>query len=106
MLNDPTVLEASLALADKTLQQKKSADEMISECFKRIICRTPTSKEIALLRSYYDERVTALKSNPGNAEKIIKVGEYKPVTKSPKDLAALMQVIQVIYNMEEAITKT
>jgi hypothetical protein len=45
-------------------------------------------------------------ASPAKAEKIIKVGYYKPVVKSKINLAALMQTLQVIYNMEEAITKT
>ena len=53
-----------------------------------------------------EERQSYFKANPKEADKIIKVGEYKPKVKSNTDLAAMMQVMQVIYNMEEAITKT
>jgi len=34
------------------------------------------------------------------------VGEYKSTTKDKIELAATMQMVQVIFNMEEAITKT
>jgi hypothetical protein len=47
-----------------------------------------------------------LRKNPENARKIISVGNYQAVTKDTILLAAAMQAIQVMYNMQEAITKT
>jgi hypothetical protein len=105
MMNDPTVLEASLALADQLLQKQKS-DALISEGFKRIICRKPGEKELKILSNYYNEQLSFFSGNKAAAEKIINVGQYKPAIKTKETLAALMQVLQVIYNMEEAITKT
>jgi hypothetical protein len=105
MMNDPTIVEASLALADKLLQKDKS-DKIIGEGFERIICRKPQKKEIEILQNYYKDQLNQFTASPAKAEKIIKVGYYKPVVKSKINLAALMQTLQVIYNMEEAITKT
>ena len=105
MLNDPTVLEASLALADKLLQKDKS-EKIVIEGFERIICRKPKEKEIEILQNYYRDQLSQFKGNTAKAEKIIKVGYYKPVVSSEINLAALMQTLQVIYNMEEVITKT
>ena len=105
MLNDPTVLEASLALADKLLQKDQS-EKIINEGFERIICRKPQEKEIKILQDYYKEQLSVFTQNPAKAEKLTKVGFYKPVVSSKKHLAALMQTIQIIYNMEEAITKS
>jgi hypothetical protein len=105
MMNDPTVLEASLALADKLLQ-KKQQEAVIKEGFQRIICRKPSEKELNILDSYYREQLAFFSKNKEAAQKIVKVGQYKPAVKTTESLAALMQVMQVIYNMEEAITKT
>lgn len=105
MMNDPTVLEASLALADKLLQKDKS-EKIIIEGFERIICRKPQQKEIEILQNYYKDLLNQFTRSPAKAEKIIKVGFYKPSVASKNNLAALMQTLQVIYNMEEAITKT
>ncbi|HZH36765.1 MAG TPA: DUF1553 domain-containing protein, partial [Flavisolibacter sp.] len=105
MMNDPTVLEASLALADKLLQ-KKQHEAVIKEGFQRIICRKASDKELKILDSYYKEQLEFFSKNKEAAQKIVKVGQYKPAVKSTESLAALMQVMQVIYNMEEAITKT
>lgn len=105
MMNDPTVLEASLALADKLLQQSPQ-NEIIGHAFTRIICRKPTQKELDILTNYYKEQLVYFSNKPQNADKIVKVGYYKASTTSKIKLAALMKAIQVMYNMEEAITKT
>lgn len=106
MMNDPTVLEASLALADKLLQSKTAPEIAVDMGFRRIICRAPDKKEMDILINYLNERTVYFKTHEENANKIINVGIYKPVTNSTAQLAAMMQVMQVIYNMEEAITKT
>ncbi len=107
MMNDPVVLEASLALADKLIKSGNAPEININNAFRRIICRTPGKKETAILLSHYKEQQAYFNAHPEDAVKLLKVGEYKPeFKKTPKDLAAMMQVLQIIYNMEEAITKT
>lgn len=106
MMNDPTVLEASLAMADQLLKNNASPETVMNTAFKRIICRTPDKKETEILLSYWNDEKNHFKSDQADAAKVIKVGEYKPSTKNIADLAALMQTVEIIYNMEEAITKT
>ena len=106
MMNDPTVLEASLALSDQLLKQGNPGATVVEEAFRKIICRWPDKKEAAILLDYWKEKQTYFANNKKLADKTINVGQYKPVIKDNTALAALMQVIQVIYNMEEAITKT
>ena len=106
MLNDPTMIEASKALADRLLQRGTNPTQLITSAFQRIICRTPDAKEKEVLVSYWEQAVAELRKNPENARKIISVGNYQSVTKDTILLAAAMQAIQVMYNMQEAITKT
>ncbi len=106
MLNDPTMIEASKALADRLLQRGRNPTQVITSAFQRIICRTPDAKEKEVLVSYWEQAVAELRKNPENARKIISVGNYQSVTKDTILLAAAMQAIQVMYNMQEAITKT
>jgi hypothetical protein len=106
MMNDPTVLEASLALADKLLQKETVPEKIVEVGFEKIICRKPEQKELDILTGYYKEQLSVFGKDPKKAAKSVKVGYYTPLTKSKPQLAALMQVMQVIYNMEEAITKT
>src|SRR6185436_16237298 len=51
MMNDPTVLEASLALSDKLVQSRSAPEAAIANGFKRIICRQPEKKESDILVS-------------------------------------------------------
>ena len=106
MLNDPTVLEASKALADRLLQKSSDEKQIVSQAFQRILCRKANDVEISNLLVYLQETKKDLKSNQSKVAKIIAVGKYVPKAKNNIDLASTMQMIQVIYNMQEAITKT
>jgi hypothetical protein len=106
MMNDPTMLEASLALSDKLLGDGKAPETAITNGFRRIICRQPEKKEIDILLRYWKEQQSYFAANPEAVKKTLQVGVYKTTTESRANLAAMMRVMQVIYNMEEAITKT
>ena len=106
MLNDPTMIEASKALADKLLQKDTDPIKIITEAFKTIICRNPSGKEIDALLSYWKEAKENFNQNKTKAEKMIAIGVYQPKTKNTSELATTMQAIQIIYNMQEAITKS
>ncbi|HEY0670070.1 MAG TPA: PSD1 and planctomycete cytochrome C domain-containing protein [Sphingobacteriaceae bacterium] len=106
MLNDPTVLEASRVLAAKLIQERSQPRDKIVKAFRLITCRKPNEKEITLMTAYHNDHLKTLKKQ--SAEKILAVGEY-PRTDVKIDkisLAAMMQVITAIYNLEETITKT
>jgi hypothetical protein len=107
MMNDPTVLEASRVLSQKLLQENSSVDEKITKAFRRIICRMPDKKELTLLRNYFDDQLQQFKQRKLDAALTIKVGEYPMNDKlDTNTMAALMKVINTIYNMDEAITKS
>jgi hypothetical protein len=106
MMNDPTVLESSRAMADLLIQEKKTPEAAVTEAFMRIINRHPDKNEADLLVQYLKEQKDYFSSHPEDVKKITKVGEYKAKTAPSPDFAATMQMIQVIYNMDEAITKT
>ena len=105
MMNDPTVLEASLALADQLLQRKAAPEQVVTEAFQRILCRQPDEKERQLLLKYWNEQQAYYKTHKDEATRLTKVGIYEPRA-GKQELAALMQMVQVLYNLEEAITKT
>lgn len=107
MMNDPTVLEASRVLAQKLLVSGVSEKENIRAAFQRIICRAPGEKELKVLEDYYKDQLGMFTSNTLDAGKTLDIGEYPQNEKAdPIKSAALMKVIQTIYNMEEAITKS
>ncbi|HEX3384168.1 MAG TPA: DUF1553 domain-containing protein, partial [Mucilaginibacter sp.] len=105
MENDPTMLEAARVLAAKVVQENNQPKDKIVEAFRRIICRKPTEKEMAILMSYYQDQLRTMTEK--NADKLLSVGEYpNPPGIDKITQAAMMKVIDAIYNLEEAITKT
>jgi hypothetical protein len=107
MMNDPTVLEASRVLAQKLVSEQSSAEEKISKAFRLIVCRKALDKELSILKKYYDEQLLLYQQKKLNALTTLKVGEYPLNEKLDLNIsAALMKVVNTIYNMEETITKT
>ncbi len=107
MMNDPTVLEASRVLAQKLMDEKSSTNEKIKKAFRLIICRKPNTKEDEILTAYFNEQLQFFNTNKLKIDSTIKVGEFS-FTKiaDQTSFASLMKTINMIYNMEEAITKT
>ena len=106
MMNDPTILEASVALADHLAQNKEKPEAAVAEAFLRIINRHPDKQEQDILLQYLNEQDAYFKANPETIAKVTKVGEYKMKSTPAPEVAALARLVQVIYNMDEAITKT
>ena len=79
----------------------------LPRAFRSILCRTAKPEEMQLLLKYYDEEKMEFTKASSKAKKLIAAGEYPhPEIKDITSLAALMQVVHTIYNMEESITKT
>jgi hypothetical protein len=107
MMNDPTVLEASRVFAQKLMEENSSTDEKIKKAFRRIICRAANSKENSILKLYYDDQLQQFKQKQLDATATLHVGAFPAGKNSDANAtAALMKLISMIYNMEEAITKT
>ncbi|MDZ4680267.1 MAG: PSD1 and planctomycete cytochrome C domain-containing protein [Saprospiraceae bacterium] len=107
MMNDPTVLEASRVFAQRLQAENKGMETNLSRAFRNIICRKATPKEMEILKGYYAEQLALFKAKQLNAYKTLAVGEF-PINKKLDldESAALMKVVNTIYNLEEAITKS
>jgi hypothetical protein len=105
LLNDPTILEASRVFSAKLLKEKSDSNEKIYKAFRAIVCRKPNSKEMAILTNFLAQKRKTLTEKSAND--LLQIGEY-PQDKSLKkvEVAALMQTISIIYNMEETFSKT
>lgn len=101
MMNDPTVLEASRVFAESLLHKSSDARLNLTTAFRTIVCRKPTEKELTVIESYFNDELR----RPANSETLA-VGERATKIKgNVKTTAALMKTIQLIYNLEETITK-
>ena len=105
MMNDPMVLEASRVLAAKLLEEESDVNAKISKAFRLIVCRHPEEREMELLGEYFETERSKL--TPQSAAALLDVGEYPQSTRTdPVQTAALMLVVDAIYNLEETITKS
>lgn len=107
MLNDPHVLEASRVLAEQLDKEEATLEEKVGFAFQRILCRPIKAQEKQLLLDYYTEEKQFYDEHPEDADQLLNIGEFKrKETQAVPAVAALMQVIHTLYNMEEAIMKT
>jgi hypothetical protein len=105
MMNDPMVLEASRVLAERLMIEDSDVNQKIVKAFRSILCRRPTEQEISALEKYFHNEREQL--TPQAAEELLKAGEYaREHVTDMKSAAALMLVVNTIYNLEETITKT
>ncbi len=107
LLNDPTILESSRVFAERLMMESSSSTEKIEKAFQTVLCRKPKPTELQILKGYFDDEKRRFDASKENAKKLIASGEYPhSEIKDFASLAAMMQVVQTLYNMEEAITKT
>src|SRR6185503_14299116 len=108
MMNDPQVNEAARVLAERLCAQSSISDQdRILTAFRQILCRAPKDEEFDLLMNSFEAEREKFANHPADAEKIIDVGEYPHEEfRDRASLAALVEVIMTLYNMEEAIVRT
>ena len=80
LLNDPTYVEASRAMAQRTMREGgKDVDSRLEYAFRLATARKPTGKEAKVLRGLLGERLTSFRRDRPSAIKLLNVGE------SPRD---------------------
>ncbi len=105
LLNDPTVLEASRVFSEKLLEEETSLEYKIEKAFRSILCRNIKPEEKVLFLDYYNKQERQFKEDKESAYDFVNVGEYPQAESDKTKVAALMQIIHTMYNMEEAIVK-
>jgi hypothetical protein len=92
--------------AERLASSDQEPHDRISRAFRAILCRNAHEKELSILTNYYDDELKIFQADPVKAKELIHVGEYKAMEgEDAPTVAALMQVIHTMYNMEETITK-
>jgi hypothetical protein len=107
LLNDPTYVEASRALAERTLHNGGKSDRArIDFAFKLATARTPQPQERAILLSSLREFRSTYRQDQANAGRLLSVGEAKADSSlAPGELAAWTTLAGMILNLDETITK-
>ena len=106
LLNDPTYIEASRALATKAMQASPDPTKRIATAFRTATGRVPTAAETKVLRHLVNQQLDVFTKDPKSAEEFLSVGE-SPWDKrlKPAELAAWTTVASAILNLDEVVTK-
>ncbi len=110
LLNDRQVLEAARALAQFYLKntQANAKETALSAAFERIVCRKPQSSEQKSLAAFYRQQWQHYHDQPLAAQELLlQTGPYPiDTTLDPAETCALMLSIQILYNLDEVLSKT
>lgn len=108
LMNDPTFVEASRALAQRVLADAslKSPPQRIARAFELATARPPTPRETAILITGLNRNLVAYKKDKPAAAKLLTIGEFKhDTTLDPAELAAYAMTMNVILNLDETMTR-
>jgi hypothetical protein len=107
LLNDPTYVEASRVLAEKTIfQAGRDPEKRVDFVFRLATDRKPQPQEREVLLKLARQELAEYRHDKTSALKLISVGEAKRNPKlDPAELAAWTTVASTILNMDETITK-
>jgi hypothetical protein len=103
--NDVQVLECAKVLSSQISEEDLPDEEAVRSLFQHVLLREPSDEEIDLLVDYHQECVDKFESNKEDAIKLLEVGKAEPREEKQTETAALMMVAQVLYNLDETITK-
>jgi len=107
LMNDPTYIEASRALAQRTLiEGGKDVNAKLAFAFRWATARKPSMEETRVLRELLNQQLTHYRSDKKAASDFLKIGETVADAKiDSSELAAWTMVTSAILNLDETITK-
>jgi hypothetical protein len=105
-LNDPTWVEASRVLAEKSLVASASLDGRLTFAFRRVLGRKPTAYDLEALERMHGRQLAVYRADAEAAKHFLGVGE-SPRNESldVAEHAALTGVCLAIFNLDEALTR-
>ncbi len=107
LLNDPTFVEASRALAQRMiLEGGETPEGRIARGFRLAVARAPSAEETKVLLGIVAPQLEIYRKDPEKAKQFLAVGEFKPDAKlDPAELAAWSVAGSVILNLDETVTR-
>ena len=105
-LNDPTWVEAARCLAESSLQHAKSLEPQLVYAFRKVLCRTPTAKDLQRLSRAHQKQLEIYQSDETAALALLSIGQAKRNTdlQAPQH-AAMTAVCLALLNLDEALTR-
>ncbi len=107
LMNDPQFVEAAKVLAERVLRENsKKPEEQITQAFRLVTSRWPNDEELEVLKEVYHREEERYEKKPGQANELLRVGEYEVDKGLPfSNLAAMTIVANTLLNLDEAYTK-
>ena len=105
MQNDVQILEAARVLAENMILENKDDTQTLHSLFQRILIRQPHTEEFEVLEKYYTNALQRFENKEDKATKLLAQGDYKRMETDPAKTAAFMLTAQVLFNLDETITK-
>jgi len=107
LMNDPTFVEASRKFAERILTEAPvSPHARLKFAFRTLLARPPTEKELRVLMGVYNTQIVRFRKDGDAALKLLSVGEsLRNENLDVAELAAWTAVANVLFNLDEAITK-
>jgi hypothetical protein len=106
-LNEPTLFEAARVFAQRILKEGGAEDiDRIRFAFQTSLGRAPTPDEQSRLLTFVRQQKSAYQRDPQAAGRLIQVGSAPGLeTVVPQDLAPWVMLANVLFNLDEALTK-
>jgi hypothetical protein len=108
LLNDPVYIELAAALADRLTPTRSVSegvsDEQLVYAFRTVLTRRPTTTELNHLLSLYKNAESRYRADPQAANKLFGQRDL-PAGVDPAIWAAWFNLVHVLLNLDEAITK-
>jgi len=107
MMNNPEVIRASQYLALQTILFEEEVEDRIRVMFRKATSRIPVEMEIENLKNYLLDRKNHFDNNEEAVDEYLSIGNVDLDEKiSKSDLAAYAMVANVIYNLDESLTRS
>jgi hypothetical protein len=106
-MNDPQFVEAARVLAQNAMTASPGdPDRQVEYMASRLLARDFDAKEQGIVLSSYRDYLSYYDSAPGDANKLLSVGESKaPASLPVANLAAMTMVANEVMNLEEVLVK-
>lgn len=106
-LNEPTLLEAAREFARRILTEGgQNPESQLDFAFRTCLSRTPTITERSRLLAFLDQQLKSFTLDPHAAESLTNSDTaLRPMTLDARKLAAWMMLANVLFNLDETLTK-
>lgn len=106
-LNEPTLLEAARVFAQRILTDGGADDAArLDYAFRTCLGRAPHPDELTRLHRFLDQQMNGYRRDAAEAAALVQVGSApRPANLDVRQIAAWMMVANVLFNLDETLTK-